>query len=62
MIGAAQRVEHYEISAYGTSRTLAQLVGQKNVAKLLEQTLKEEKATDEKLTEIAMKELAPRAE
>ena len=53
IIGAAQKMEHYEIAAYGTARTLAQQAGQSQVADLLEQTLKEEKATDEKLTQIA---------
>ena len=53
IIGAAQKMEHYEIAAYGTARTLAQQAGQTQVADLLEQTLDEEKATDEKLTKIA---------
>src|SRR6185369_9904482 len=53
LIGAAQRVEHYEIAGYGTARALAQLLGFDEAADLLEQTLDEEKATDEKLTEIA---------
>ena len=53
IIGAAQKMEHYEIAAYGTARTLAQQAGQTEVANLLEQTLDEEKATDEKLTKIA---------
>jgi ferritin-like metal-binding protein YciE len=53
LIGAAQRVEHYEIAAYGTVRTLAQLLGESEQASLLEETLEEEKETDEKLTEIA---------
>ena len=57
LIGAAQRVEHYEISAYGTARTLAEFLGQKKAVKLLQQTLDEEKATDEKLTELAMSEI-----
>jgi ferritin-like metal-binding protein YciE len=54
IIAAAQRVEHYEISAYGTSRTLAEHLGQDEVASLLEETEEEEKAADGKLTEIAM--------
>ena len=62
LIGAAQRVEHYEIAAYGTTRTLAELLGQNEAAKLLQQTLDEEKATDEKLTELAMSEVNPEAE
>ncbi|GAB3255733.1 ferritin-like domain-containing protein [Larkinella harenae] len=53
IIGAAQKMEHYEIAAYGTARTLAQQAGQDQVAELLQQTLDEEKATDEKLTGIA---------
>ncbi|UHG94174.1 ferritin-like domain-containing protein [Spirosoma oryzicola] len=53
IIGAAQKVEHYEIAAYGTARTLAQQAGQDQIADLLEQTLSEEKETDEKLTAIA---------
>jgi ferritin-like metal-binding protein YciE len=57
LIGAAQRVEHYEISAYGTARTLAELLGQNNAVKLLQQTLDEEKETDDKLTELAMSEI-----
>ncbi len=57
LIGAAQRVEHYEISAYGTARTIAELLGQENAMKLLQQTLDEEKETDAKLTELAMSEI-----
>ena len=53
LIADAQRVEHYEISAYGSARTFANLLGEKEVVRLLEQTLKEEKAADEKLTSIA---------
>lgn len=53
LIGAAQRVEHYEIAAYGTARTMAETLGHKKAVKLLDQTLKEEKAADEKLTRIA---------
>ncbi|MEO6828566.1 MAG: ferritin-like domain-containing protein [Acidobacteriaceae bacterium] len=53
LIAAAQRVEHYEIAGYGTVRSLAELLGKSNMAELLEKTLKEEKATDEKLTEIS---------
>lgn len=55
LISAAQRVEHYEMAAYGTVRTYAQLLGQSEVAKLLEETLEEEKAADQKLTSIAQK-------
>jgi len=53
LISAAQRVEHYEIAAYGTVRTYAELLGEQEAASLLEQTLQEEKETDEKLTELA---------
>jgi ferritin-like metal-binding protein YciE len=53
MIGAAQKVEHYEIAAYGTARTFAQTLGHEEIARLLEQTLEEEKATDQKLTTLA---------
>jgi ferritin-like metal-binding protein YciE len=53
IIGAAQRVEHYEIAAYGTVRTLAELMGENEHVTLLEQTLEEEKQTDQKLTELA---------
>ncbi|AKD54784.1 ferritin-like domain-containing protein [Spirosoma radiotolerans] len=53
IIGAAQKMEHYEIAAYGTARTLAQQAGQTEIADLLAQTLQEEKSTDEKLTTIA---------
>lgn len=55
MISAAQRVEHYEMAAYGTVRTYAELLGQTQCAKLLEDTLEEEKAADQKLTSIAGK-------
>jgi ferritin-like metal-binding protein YciE len=53
LISAAQRVEHYEIAAYGTVRTYANILGEQNAVSLLEQTLNEEKETDEKLTELA---------
>ena len=53
LIGAAQKVEHYEIAAYGTARTHAEMLGFKKVAKLLQQTLNEEGATDKKLTQLA---------
>jgi len=62
LIGAAQRVEHYEISAYGTTRTLAELLGQNEAVELIQQTLDEEKETDEKLTELAMSEVNAEAE
>ncbi len=53
IIGAAQRVEHYEIAAYGTARSLAQQLGHTEAVGLLEQTLDEENEADRKLTEIA---------
>jgi ferritin-like metal-binding protein YciE len=53
LIGAAQRVEHYEIAGYGTVREFAQLMGEEEHVSLLEQTLEEEKQTDEKLTQLA---------
>lgn len=53
IISAAQRVEHYEMAGYGTVRTYAELLGQQQIAGLLQQTLDEEKEADEKLTQIA---------
>jgi ferritin-like metal-binding protein YciE len=53
LIGAAQKVEHYEIAGYGTARTLAELAGETKVAKLLQKTLDEEGKTDKLLTAIA---------
>jgi ferritin-like metal-binding protein YciE len=53
LIGAAQRVEHYEIAAYGTVREFARILDEPKHASLLEQTLAEEKETDEKLTEVS---------
>lgn len=55
MISAAQRVEHYEMAAYGAVRTYAQKLGKQQVVQLLEETLEEEKAADKKLTQIALK-------
>jgi ferritin-like metal-binding protein YciE len=52
LIASAQKVEHYEIAAYGCLRTYAQLLGYSEAARLLEETLKEEEATDKKLTEL----------
>ncbi|HUR57564.1 MAG TPA: ferritin-like domain-containing protein [Opitutaceae bacterium] len=54
LIGAAQKVEHYEIAGYGTARTLAELIGEDRIAKILQETLDEEGQTDKLLTEIAM--------
>ena len=53
MIAAAQKVEHYEIASYGTIRTWANLLGKHDVAALMEDTLEEEKETDQLLTTIA---------
>jgi ferritin-like metal-binding protein YciE len=53
LIAAAQRVEHYEIAAYGTARALAEQLGRSDDGQLLQQTLKEESNADEKLTGIA---------
>ncbi len=61
LIAAAQKVEHYEIASYGTARTFASQLGRTKAAGLLEQTLQEERATDEKLTGIAESSSNPRA-
>ena len=53
LIGAAQRVEHYEIAGYGTVRSMAETLGESDHVSLLEETLEEEKETDEKLTQLA---------
>ena len=53
LIAAAQRVEHYEMAAYGTARAFAHQLGDEYSAELLDQTLDEEKQTDQQLTEIA---------
>jgi ferritin-like metal-binding protein YciE len=53
LIAAAQRVEHYEMAGYGCLRTWAQQMGNKEVARILEKTLNEEKETDQKLTDLA---------
>jgi ferritin-like metal-binding protein YciE len=53
LIAAAQKVEHYEIASYGTVRTWAQLLGNKDVARLLQQTLDEEGKTDKLLSKLA---------
>lgn len=56
LIGAAQKVEHYEIASYGTLIALAKQLGFTEAAKLLQATLDEEKATDSKLTLLAVQE------
>ena len=53
LIGAAQKVEHYEIAAYGTARAHAELLGYTRAARLLQQTLDEEGRTDKKLSQLA---------
>lgn len=53
LISAAQKVEHYEIASYGTLATWAELLGNEEAADLLKETLDEEEATDEKLTQLA---------
>jgi ferritin-like metal-binding protein YciE len=53
LIAAAQKVEHYEIAGYGSAKTHAALLGNRDAVRLLEQTLQEEKETNEKLTQLA---------
>lgn len=53
LIGAAQRVEHYEMAAYGTARAMAERLGENKIANLLQQTLAEEEKTDQLLTKLA---------
>lgn len=53
LIGAAQRVEHYEMAGYGTARSLAQRLGEHEAAELLQETLDEESDADTLLTEVA---------
>ncbi|WP_213805305.1 ferritin-like domain-containing protein [Granulicella sp. dw_53] len=53
LISAAQRVEHYEMAGYGSARDFAKLLGQSEIAALLDETLAEEKAADKKLTGIS---------
>ena len=60
LIGAAQRVEHYEMAAYGTVRAFAEELGETEQASLLSETFEEEKQTDEKLSGLA-KEINPEA-
>src|SRR5258706_14242356 len=60
IIGAAQKVEHYEVAGYGTVRAFAELLGEDEHATLLQQTLEEEKQADEKLTQLA-EQINPKA-
>ena len=62
LIACAQRVEHYEIAAYGTVRTYASQLGMQDVVRQLEMTLEEEKQTDALLTEIAEQAVNIKAE
>ena len=61
LIGAAQRVEHYEMAGYGTARTLAKHLGYQSIAEVLQETLKEESDADKKLTAVAESEVNVRA-
>jgi ferritin-like metal-binding protein YciE len=62
LIGAAQKVEHYEIAGYGTARTFASLLGEEDAMELLQKTLDEEGATDKKLTALAESLVNPEAQ
>lgn len=62
LIAAAQRVEHYEISAYGTARAYARTLGEQKAASLLDQTLEEESQTDAKLNQLAEGQINKRAQ
>jgi len=57
IIGMSQKIEHYEISSYGTACAHASQIGASEVVRLLEETLKEEKETDKKLTQIAERQV-----
>lgn len=61
LIGAAQKVEHYEIAAYGTLCSLAEQLGYTEAKNILAETLKEEKATDDKLSKLAKKDVNQKA-
>lgn len=61
LIAAAQRVEHYEMAGYGVVRTFAKLLGNKEAARLLQETLEEEGAADKKLTQLAESVVNPKA-
>jgi ferritin-like metal-binding protein YciE len=61
LIAAAQRVEHYEISGYGTARAFAKRLGDKKAVDLLDKTLEEETQTNEKLTSISENKINPQA-
>jgi ferritin-like metal-binding protein YciE len=57
LIASAQKAEHYEIASYGTVRTYAEQLGYKDAAKMLQQTLDEESKTNERLTDLAVKQI-----
>jgi ferritin-like metal-binding protein YciE len=61
LIGAAQKAEHYEIASYGTLHAYAVAIGNQEVADILESILNEEKATDQKLNDIAVNEVNKKA-
>jgi ferritin-like metal-binding protein YciE len=61
IVAGMQRIEHYEIAAYGTDVALAEALGEEEVASLLSETLEEEKQTDIKLTEVTQKAIMPEA-
>lgn len=62
IIAGCQKIEHYEISSYGTARHYAKELGIKDVADLLEQTLEEEKVADTKLNDLAIERVNKKAE
>src|SRR3954469_7639106 len=62
LIAAGQAIEHYEISRYGTLRTWAQQLGMRDAERLLDQTLAEEKKTDQLLTRLAEASVNPKAD
>lgn len=62
LIAAAQRIEHYEMAGYGCARNFARRLGHSEVARLLEETLEEEKGADSKLTKIAEAQVNPAAQ
>jgi ferritin-like metal-binding protein YciE len=62
IIAACQRIEHYEIAGYGTARHYAQELGHGEIARLLEQTLNEEKTADHTLNDLAIERLNKKAE
>ena len=61
LIATAQRIQHYEIAAYGTLRTYANLLGYKEASNYFQKSLEEERETDAKLTEVAVNLINPRA-